>query len=416
MKITSPALDARVPLDDVDMYDPTRYPAECQHTLWQTLRHEEPVLRQVAPNGTEFWSVMRYWDCDRLLKEHETFTSEYGTILQSVGVGDMGRNKTMTVSDPPQHGQFRNPVLRKLSREVIRRCTEEMTERINRLILPLLADGGGELMTVLHKMPMAMLAPMMGIPEELADDVAHWTAVSVTPDEPSLNGGISAHAASMQAHIQMLELFDVAIKNSRENPGDDVMTALTQLLLNGEPLTDEEVQLNCYSLMMGAHATTPHVASQTIIAMMDRPALWDTVREDPSLVPDLVHEGTRWTSPTNHLLRRAAKDTELGGVPIAEGDWMCGWVGSANRDSEVWSDPYEFRLDRSPRTHLGFGVGPHFCIGAMVSQAALTILFETLARHVHRFELVGEPRHLVSNWINGMSEMTISVEVDRAPV
>ena len=414
MKITTPAPDARVPLDDVDMYDPRRYKEGCQHTLWQTLRHEQPVLLQHAPNGTPFWSVTRYEDCDRLLKDHETFSSEYGTILASVGIGDLARGQTMTVTDPPYHGQLRNPVLRKLSREVIRRCADEMESRIGRLLEPLIEDGGGEFVSVMHRMPMAMLAPMMGIPEEMSDEIAHWTAVSVTPDEPSLNGGVDAHTASTRAHIQMLELFEAAIKLRRDDPGDDVMTALTDLLLDGQRLTDEQVALNCYSLMMGAHATTPYVASQTIVALSERPAVWDSVRADPTLVPDLVNEGTRWTSPTNHLLRRAAVDTELGGVRIAEGDWMCGWVGSANRDATVWSDPFEFRLDRTPSTHLGFGVGPHYCIGAQVSKAALSIVFGVLARHVRGFSLAAEPTQIVSNWINGMTRMELTLDVERS--
>lgn len=410
MIITAPDLDARVPLDDVDMYDPGRYPLQCQHTLWQTLRHERPVLLQHTPDGTPFWSVTRYADCDRLLKEYDTFTSEYGTILSSVGIGDLGRNKTMTVSDPPVHTQFRNPVLRKLSREMIRRCGAEMDERISRLLEPLLANGGGEFMSIMHKMPMAMLAPMMGIPEEMHDDIAYWTAVSVAPDEPSLNGGTPGHAASLRAHVQMLELFETAIKLRRDEPGDDVMTALTELLLDGAKLTDEQVALNCYSLMMGAHATTPHVAAQTIVAMIERPGVWQSVRRNPDLVPALINEGTRWTSPTNHLLRRAVVDTELSGVRIAAGDWMCGWVGSANRDIDVWSDPFEFRLNRRPATHLGFGVGPHYCIGAQVSRAALSIVFGILARRVREFALVGEPVHIVSNWINGMTGLDLTFE------
>lgn len=407
MRITAPARDARQPLEGVDLYEPTTFRDDCQHTLWQTLRAEAPVWRQAAPNGTEFWSVTRHADCELLLKDHRRFSSEHGTILSSVGVGDAARGQTMTITDPPRHGQMRNPVLRKLGRAMIRRSTEQLRTEIGHVVEPLLDERDIDFVRLMHLLPMAMLAPMMGIPVELRAEISHWSAVSITPDEPGLTGGADAHEAAREAHVHMLDLFGAAIKLRAGDPGDDVMTALTELLLDGERLTDWHVTLNCYSLMMGAHATTPHVASQTVAALVERPHLWSAVRADPTLIPALVDEGTRWTSPTHHLVRRATVDTELAGTPIAAGDWLCGWVGSANRDHDVWDDPYDFRLNRTANPHLGFGAGPHYCIGAQISRSALTILFEVLAKHVERFEIVGEPTHLTSNWINGMTRMDV---------
>ncbi|GAA4760766.1 MULTISPECIES: cytochrome P450 [Streptomyces] len=407
MRITSPDRDARVPLAGVDLYDPVPYRDACQHTLWQTLREEAPVWWQKAPNGTGFWNFTRHADVDQLLKDHRRFSSEDGTILSSVGVGDAATGKTMTVTDPPRHAQLRNPVMQKLGRAMIRRCTEQLRAEVGGVVAPLLADRKGDFVGLMHSLPMAMLAPMMGIPEELREEIAHWSAVSIAPDEPGLTGGLDAHTAAREAHVHLLDLFGAAIRMRAGDPGDDVMTALTGLLLDGEPLTEWHVALNYYSLMMGAHATTPHVAGHIVTALVERPHLWSQVRADPSLIPALVDEGTRWTSPTHHLVRRADVDTELGGQAVRKGDWLCGWVGSANRDHAVWDDPYEFRIDRGSNPHLGFGVGPHYCIGALVSRAALTVLFEILAEHVERFELPEEPRHLTSNWINGMARMDV---------
>jgi cytochrome P450 len=411
MRITSPARDARLPLTGVDLYDPALFREGCQHTLWQTLREQAPVWWQRAPNGTGFWSMTRHADCERLLKDHRRFSSEHGTILSSVGVGDAARGMTMTITDPPQHGQLRNPVLCKLGRTVIRRCADQLRTEVSRVVAPLLEHQRADFVELMHHLPMAMLAPMMGIPAQLRAEIAQWSAVSITPDEPSLTGGVDAHTAARDAHVHLLDLFGAAIKQRAGDRDDDVITALTELLLDGEPLTEWHVALNCYSLMMGAHATTPHVASQTVAALVERPHLWSAVRADPTLIPALVDEGTRWTSPTHHLVRRAAVDTEIGGTAIAEGDWLCGWVGSANRDHDVWDDPYEFRLDRTVNPHLGFGAGPHYCIGAQVSRAALTVLFKILAEHVERFEIADEPTHLTSNWINGMTRMDLVVHL-----
>jgi cytochrome P450 len=414
MRITSPSRDARQPLSGVDPCDPVPFREGCQHTLWQTLREESPVSRWTAPNGTAFWSVTRYADCEQLLKDHRRFSSEHGTILSSVGVGDAARGMTMTITDPPRHGQLRNPVMRKLGRAVIRRCADQLRAEVGRVLVPLLDHRELDFVELMHRLPMAMLAPMMGIPEDLRAEISRWSVVSITPDEPSFTGGVDGHTAARDAHVHLLDLFGAAIGRRLGDPGDDVMTALTGLLLDGEPLTESHVALNCYSLMMGAHATTPHVAGHTVLALAERPHLWAAVRADPGLIPALVDEGTRWTSPTHHLVRRAVVDTEIGGVAIAEGDWLCGWVGSANRDHDVWDDPYDFRLDRAANPHLGFGAGAHYCIGAQVSRAALTVLFEILAEHVERFEITGEPTHLTSNWINGMTRMDLAVHLGAA--
>lgn len=411
MRITSPAPDARVDLDTIDLYDPETYRSGCAHTAWQTLREQDPVWWQKAPNGTGFWSVTRHADVDKLLKDHATFSSEHGTILASVGVGDAASGRNITISDPPRHNQLRGPVLRKLSKAVMRRCTEPMTEELDALVAPLLREGKADFAHLMHALPMAMLGPMMGIPKELRAEIGYWSAVSIAPDDPEFNKGASVAKISRQAHHEMFALFDEVIKYRRQHPDDDVMTALTELLLDGEPLTDWDVMLNCYSLLMGAHSTTPHVAAQTLLVLIEQPDLWEAVRADPALVPALVDEGTRWTSPTHHLVRRANHDTEIAGVRIAEGDWMCGWVGAANRDYAVWDDPYTFRLDRSPNPHLGFGAGAHYCLGSHVSRAALTMLFTSFTQKARRFDLLDEPTHLLSNWINGFTHMNITVDL-----
>jgi cytochrome P450 len=115
----------------------------------------------------------------------------------------------------------------------------------------------------------------------------------------------------------------------------------------------------------------------------------------------------RWTSPTHHLIRRAARATVIAGEEIAAGDWVCAWVASANRDERVFERPYEFRLDRRPNPHLGFGAGHHYCIGAHLSRAALAMTFERLLAGVAEVEPAGEPVHLRSNWINGLTHLPV---------
>ncbi|MFI7020092.1 cytochrome P450 [Streptomyces sp. NPDC050164] len=414
MRIT--ALPELTPdLDTIDLFDPDRYRTDCQHGVWRTLRQRRPVWRQRAANGSEFWSVTRHTDCGQVLRDTGTFSSTDGTILASVGVGDSAGGQTITLMDPPEHTEVRLPAMRLLGRSGVQRRIQQVSDRVDALVRPFFADGGGDFTALSHRLPMAMFGDLMGVPEELWEDIARSAAVSIAPEEEQGRSGETIDEIMRNAHHELFVAFAEALRFRRRHPGDDLLTVLSTMKPGGKRMSDQRVLLNCYSYVLGAHSTTPHVAGHTLLAMMEQPELWASVASDQDLLPVLVEEGTRWTSPTHHLIRRATKDTTLAGVKIAAGDWVCAWVASANRDETVFDTPYRFRLDRRPNPHLGFGAGPHFCIGTHLSRAALTMLFDCLLRKGTVMELAGEPAHLRSNWINGLTHLPVLIrELDHA--
>ncbi|MEW1860530.1 cytochrome P450 [Streptomyces sp. NBC_00669] len=407
MKITSSTPDDDVDLATVDLFDPGRYRDGCQHAAWRTLRRHAPVWRQHAAGGTPFWSVTRHADCGRVLRDTETFSSEHGTILASVGVGDPAGGQTITLMDPPEHGEVRMPAMRLLSRSGVERRTARIRERIDDLTASFVAAGGGDFAEVGRRLPMAMFGDLMGVPEPLWEEIGRWAAVSIAPEEPEYAVGATVQETMLNAHHELFDLFTEALRHRRRDPGDDLLTVLSSLTVRGRHLTMREIVLNCYSYVLGAHSTTPHVAGHVLHILTQQPELSAAVRADHRLLPALVEEGTRWTSPTHHLIRRATRDTELAGVRVRAGDWVCAWVASANRDEDVFEDPYRFRIDRRSHGHLGFGAGPHFCVGTHLSRAALVMLLTRLLRPSAVVEAVGEPTHLYSNWINGLTHLPI---------
>ncbi|GAA4463392.1 cytochrome P450 [Phytohabitans houttuyneae] len=408
MKITSPAPDTPVDLATVDLFDPDRYRDGCQHAVWRSLRRQAPVWRQRAANGSDFWSVTRHADCVRVLRDTETFSSEDGTILASVGIGDSAGGLTITLMDPPRHTDVRRPAMRLLGRSGVQRRMQLVSDRVAQLVAPFVADAGGDFALMARRLPMAMFGDLMGVPEELWDGIAYWSTVSIAPEDAEYRAGRSVEETMRSAHHELFTLLTEALRYRRRHPGDDLLTVLPRLRLDGRPMSDRQVMLNCYSYLLGAHSTSPHVAGHTLMVLMRRPDLWAAVAADPELIGPLVEEGVRWASPTHHLVRRVARDTQLGDVPMAEGDWVCAWVASANRDEAVFDRPYEFLLDRRPNPHLGFGAGPHFCIGTPLSRVALTLLFGHLIRPGVEVTAAGEPAHLRSNWINGLTHMPIA--------
>jgi cytochrome P450 len=394
-------------LDDVALHDPLTFVRGDQHGVWKALRDREPVRRYQMPDGTPYWSFATYADTERIVKDTATFSSEEGTILASVGVGDAAGGQTITLMDPPRHADLRRPLAGTMKQSVVRKRSESVREKVLALIAPLLDGGEHDVAELFRLLPMVAVGDLLGIPEQDWPEIAFNTTASIAPEDPGHAVGKTVADTLRRVHHRLFAGFTRAIEARRADPGDDVVSALLRLDVGGRRIDDHQVLLNCYSVALGANSTTPHVASHTLLTLARRPDLWDQVVADPDLVPALIDEGTRWTSPTHHLVRRATADAVVGGAEVREGDWVCAWVASANRDETVFSDPYEFDLRRAPNPHLGFGVGAHYCIGAPASRFALGVLFGELARRGIRFEQCGEVRHLHSDWINGLTSLPL---------
>src|SRR5207302_7769622 len=137
------------------------------------------------------------------------------------------------------------------------------------------------------------------------------------------------------AHHQLFSLFEEIIAHRRKHPADDLITALCTLDFGGRRLTTQEILLNCYTLAMGTNSTTPHVAGNMLLALLDNPDAWRAVQDDHRLIPSAVEEACRWATPTNHLMRRTTVDVRVSDTTIPAGDPVCLWIASANRDDRV---------------------------------------------------------------------------------
>lgn len=406
MRISAPGPADSVPLDEIDLYDPELYRSGSKHAAWLTLRRQAPVWWHERPGQPGFWSVTRYADCERVLKDHQRFSSSSGTVLGSVTSGDPAGGRTISLMDPPPHTPFRTAAMRSFSHAVLRERASHIEEQVRRLVLRLL-DGEQDLAVLMRRLPMAVSGELIGIPEEHWDPIAFWTAAGISPEEPSFAAGPTTAHTLRRAHHELFARFADMIAHRRRHPGADLISRLLELRPGGRRIEDADVLLNCYSFMAGANSTTPHVATQTVLALIEQPDVWTWLRQNPDRVPDLVEEGVRWTATPHHLVRRARQDTQIGGVAIQAGDWVCAWTGSANRDEEMFERPYHMDPARSPNQHIGFGVGPHYCIGAPLSRVALRIFFRELTDGVEQLELAGPVTHLTSNWVNGIVSMPV---------
>ncbi|WP_217206280.1 cytochrome P450 [Streptomyces sp. AC550_RSS872] len=406
MRMSPHAPDGQVDLDSVDLFDPFLHSEGHPHAVWRALRAQAPVHRQQLPDGRQFWSVTRYADACRVLRDHEDFTSERGTLLSALDVGDPAGGKMMAASDPPHHTMLRESLNRVLSARAVNARRNTLLGPVDRLVEPLLTGEPTDLAVLAADFPMDFIGTFMGLPESDWPRLTKLTTMAVAPHDPAFQEG-SAPLTLVTAHHELFEYFSEQLAARDGTPTDDLIGHLMRTRIDGKPLDHESIVYNCYSLILGANVTTPHTVTGLVQALMDHPDAYHAVVADPSLAAGCVEEGLRWTSPASHFMRYATQDVRLSGRTVKAGSALAVWLGSANRDEDVFADPYTFDVKRRPNRHIAFGFGPHYCVGAALARLSLRMLLERVCALVERIEPAGEVRHLASNFVAGITSMPV---------
>ena len=220
---------------------------------------------------------------------------------------------------------------------------------------------------------------------------------------PEEMGGLFATIAEFNAWC------DRITADRKANPREDVSTIIANATLtDGSPMGNMEAMSYYLIIAAAGHDTTSSSTSAGLLELIRNPAEMQKLRDDPSLLPNAVEEMIRWASPVKHFFRTAAKDAEVGGVPIKAGDGLVMAYPSANRDTAVFDDPFTFRVDRANvRQHLAFGYGPHLCLGQHLAKLEMRILFEELLARFDDFELAGDPSWTRASFVSGMKHLPI---------
>jgi cytochrome P450 len=197
------------------------------------------------------------------------------------------------------------------------------------------------------------------------------------------------------------------IAQKRKNPGDDLVTVFTKSEYQGRLLTDMEVLTWCFIIVIAGNETTRNGTTGGMLAFIENGHELRRVQQDMSLLDSAIEEIVRWTSPIIHFARTATRDYPLRDKLIREGDTVALFYPSANRDEEIFDDPFEFRIDRKPNRHIGFGVGEHFCLGAHLARLEMHVAYKYLLPRIEEIELVGPVDRLHSGLVGGVKRLPI---------
>jgi cholest-4-en-3-one 26-monooxygenase len=271
---------------------------------------------------------------------------------------------------------------------------------------------------VASELPLEVIAELLGVPREDRQKLFDWTnqalgsadAGEVDPEYFVAEDEIDRSRIEMFSYVQDL------CEQRRREPGDDVMSQLLEAELDGDKLSDFELDAFFMFLSAAGNETTRNAATHGLMGFLQFPEQWDKLVQDPDgLVEGAIEEVLRWASPVMQLRRNVTVDTELRGQPLKAGDKVSTWYVSANRDEEVFDDPFRFDIERHPNEHLAFGGGgPHFCLGASLARMELRVLFEELARRVPVLRSLGPPAPLRSNVVAGIKHLP--VDLSASPV
>ena len=401
-----------VQLDEIDLLDRDVFARGVPHEWFTWLREHRPLYRHPEPHGPGFWVVSKHADVRAVGRDPATFSSDQdrGGIMPledpETPVADAGI-KVLIAMDPPEHTRFRKLVSHGFTPRMINRLEPRIRDMAVRIVDRAVAKGSCDFVTdVAALLPVEVIAELIGVPEADRHKLFEWTNTIVGADDPEF------FVAEDQMHLAMAEMFayvEHLSEQRRVDPRDDIMTELLGAEIDGDKLTAFELNAFFLFLSSAGNETTRNAATHGLSAFLDNPAEYDKLVQDPTgLVRSATEEILRWASPVMYLRRNVTTDTELRGRELKAGDKVSLWYVSANRDEEVFDDPFRFDIDRDPNDHIAFGGGgPHFCLGASLARMELRVLFEELARRAPTLRSLGPPAPLRSNIVAGIKHLPV---------
>jgi len=363
----------------IDVLDGRFYDDPWDGYRW--LRAHDPVHRD-EKNG--LWVLSRHEEVSYASRTPELYCSRHGVRPK------IAAPMSIVSMDDPEHTRQRKLINRGFTPRQVRRLEPRIRALTNDLIDEIEARGEIDFVEdFAAHVPLVVIAEMLGLDPKLKHQLYRWSDVMMAgdghtdPEDPAL-------AAATQAFMEYVEHLLPIIEDRRQTPREDLISILTGAYDEGtldagdnavkghDELTSDELLMFLCVLLVAGNETTRNAISGGLRAFAEFPDERRKLLEKPELIDLAVDEIVRFVSPVLSFSRTVTRDHELHGRPLKEGDTVLLLYGSANRDERVFDQPDAFRVDRDPNPHLGFGIGPHFCLGANLARLEIKVVFEQL--------------------------------------
>ncbi|MEU6714550.1 cytochrome P450 [Nonomuraea sp. NPDC046802] len=397
--------------------DATSYTDERRlHDALTLLRRQAPVHLVQAPEYDPFYAVTRHADIMGIERDHILWLNEPRPILGKAAFDKLAREqaaqgialKTLVHMDDPQHR-----VIRAIGADWFRpkamRDLEGRVQELARRYVDRMAEFGGECdfaTQVAVHYPLYVILSLLGLPESDFPRMLKLTQELFGGADAETRRGESAED-QFAVLLDFFAYFQDLTAARRAHPTEDLASAIANAQVDGEPLSDIDTASYYVIIASAGHDTTSSTVAGGLHALIEHPAQLARLRENPGLLPLAVDEMIRWVTPVKEFMRTASADTTLHDVPIKKGESVLLSYPSANRDEEVFTDPFAFDIGRDPNRHLAFGFGVHYCLGAALAKMELKALFAELLPRLESVELAGEPEWTATTFVGGIKHLPI---------
>ena len=407
-------------VDEIRLGDPAFWALgpEIREGAFQTLRRERPISfhqevdDRLFPPGPGFYALSRHADILHVGTHPKLFCSGRGaTSIPDIPTEFLEFFGSMINMDAPKHGRLRRLVSSAFSERLLSRVELEVQEAASRVIDSVAEKGVCDFVTeIAAPFPIRIICEMMGIPESQHRFVFDRTNIILGLGDPEYTPDLTDLGAQlMGAGADLAELMKDLRRERLARPGQDLTSVLVQAEIDGDRLTEQEMGSFFILLVAAGNETTRNAISHGMKALCDFPEqrrIW--AQDFEAVAPTAVEEIVRWASPVIFMRRTATCDTEIGEHKVREGDKFLLFYNSGNRDEAVFADPYHFDVRRDPNEHVGFGGGPHFCLGANLARREITVAFEELHRRLPDITATEEPDRLHSAFIHGIKRLPVA--------
>jgi cytochrome P450 len=397
--------------DPVAYADPVRW-----HAAAKRIRDEAPILKVALPDFPEFWAITKHSDVMEIERNPNVFTNAPMPVLApKANDGAMGETpvKTLIQMDGDEHKAHRNVVndwfkpgnVKKLQARV----DELARESVDRMM-----EMGGECDFVndiaLH-FPLQVILSILGLPEGDYARMLKLTQELFGAEDPDI-ARMGEDQSMLDVIMDFVNYFTALANDRRAQPTDDLASVIANAEIGGHPLPDMDMLGHYVIIATAGHDTTSNAISGGLLALLEHPDQLELLRARPELIERVPDELIRYVSPVKHFMRTCRAPFTIRDVTFQPGDRVLLSFASANRDDEVFADPMRLDVRReNAASHVGFGFGRHFCLGAHLARLEIRAIFNELVGRVQHIELAGDPTWIRAYFVQGPKSIPITYRV-----
>ena len=406
--MSAPTMDEAAKL----LADPLTYTDEQRlHAALTHLRATAPVSWVDVPNYAPFWVITKHADVMDIERDNAVFTNWPRPVLATKQGDELQAAagvRTLIHMDDPQHR-----VVRAIGSDWFRpkamRALKVRVDELAKIYVDKMMAAGPECdfaAQVAVNYPLYVIMSLLGLPEADFPRMLKLTQELFGSADSEFKRG-AAEGNQLPALLDMFQYFNAVTASRREHPTEDLSSVIANARVDGEPLSDIDTVSYYLIVATAGHDTTSATISGGLHALVENPDQLARLRDDLGLMPLATEEMIRWVTPVKQFMRTAAKDATVRGIPIAAGESLLLSYVSANRDEDVFDDPFRFDVGRDPNKHLAFGYGVHFCMGAALARMEVNSFFTELLPRLKSIELTGDPQFVATTFVGGLKHLPV---------